>query len=484
MKKYLIVLIAGALLASCATPKRQISNNIKEGNLTEAYEQLNLLLEDEEAKRDPEVWLIKADLYLFLYESEVPEHQELDDDPLTVAYNAVNKAEELDRANQHLIQIRQKRLALSGQIFNLGLIHYEAQDFTKASKRFYKSYLITDQLEVADTMTLFNAALAAEQGGMFDTAQKHYLTLIDMGLNESYIYLGASNTFLRKRERISLDVEKYDAFIKAYDKKGRIDTVLNEVESQREIKSILAYELETVEDIIELVLEEEPYNFDENEIGEVKNKFEALSAKQDDLEENAIKYLKMGRERYPEDIDLIFGEANFYLLAGKTEEARDVLNIAIERDPENPSLHFAFGANYEKMANDELLSEEERETAFQESIKAYERAIELNDEYIDAYYNLGALFFNRGIQIFEEAEDELRDTRDFRKYQEREKEIKEMWLKAQPHMERAKELIDPQHPMYRAIITSLFQLYARTDQQEKQEEIQKIYQEMFGQPEE
>ncbi len=482
MKNYLIVVILGLFLASCASPKREISRSIDEGNFKEALEQLNLLFEEEGAKEDPEVWLLKADFHMHLFDSELPEHQELADDPLSKAYEAVQKAEELDDANVHMLEIQQKRLILSEQIFNLGLKYYEAREFPEASERFYSSFTITEQLEATDTMTLFNAALAAEQGGLFDRAQKHYKRLIEKELDEPYIFLGASNTYIRQREDVSMQVEKYEAFVNAYNKKGRIDSIIDEIESEREIISILSYELDAHSDIVELVLEEKPYEYDEEKIDEIQNKHKSLVEKQAQLEDNAINYLKKGRELYPDDIDLIFGEANFYLLAGRTAEARDILDLAIEKDPDNPSLHFAFGANYEKMADDEMLTEEERDMAFDEAVNAYERAIELDDEYVDAYYNLGALYFNEGIKIFEEAEEELRETRDFRQYQKAEEKIAEMWLKAQPHMEKAKDLIEPGHPMYRAIVTSLFQLYARTDQKEKQEEIQSIYQELYGHP--
>ncbi len=480
MKNYLILAILGLFLFSCASPKREISRNIEQGNLQQAQEQLNLLFEEEGAKEDPELWLLKADFYMHLFDSDLPEHQELADDPLAKAYDAVYKAEELDEPNLHMLEIHEKKLILSELIFHQGLEFYEIQDFPKASKNFYKSFSISEELDAIDTMTLFNAALAAEQGNLTEDAQSYYKKLIDMKLDEPYLYLGVSNSFMNQREKIALEIEKYDAFLKAYDKRERIDSILAEVEDEREIISIIGYELQAHSDIVQYVIEEKPFRFDEEKIDEISLKYENLLARKRETEENSIKYIKKGRDKYPDDIDLLFGEANYYLLTGKTAEARDVLNEAIERDPDNPSLHFAFGANYEKMAEDELLTEEEREMAFEEAVEAYEKAIELDDKYVDAYYNLGALYFNKGIRIFEEAEEELRETRDFEQYRKAEERIDEMWLKAQPYMEDAKELIEPEHPMYRAIITSLYQLYARTDQEEKQEEIQEEYQQLFG----
>ncbi len=197
-------------------------------------------------------------------------------------------------------------------------------------------------------------------------------------------------------------------------------------------------------------------------------------------EEFALK----GRELYPENLDLIFAEANIHIFGGNIDRARDILNLAIEKDPENPNLYFAFGANYDKMAQDTTYTEEEREFAFQEAVKAYEIAIELAPDYFDAVYNLGVLYFNKGIKIYEEADERLRQSHDFVQYEKDEKEFRDIWLQAQPYLERAKEMIDENDPNFQVVILSLVELYARTNQPEKMEEIRDIYNKYFGDPEE
>lgn len=197
--------------------------------------------------------------------------------------------------------------------------------------------------------------------------------------------------------------------------------------------------------------------------------------------EAAQKWIKKGRERYPENLDLIFTEANVYLLSGNIEEARRVLTLAIERDPENANLHYAFAVNYDQMSRDTTFTQEEREFAYKEAIKAYEKAIELDPEYFDAIYNLGAMHFNEGIRLYVEAENELRENMDFKAYEKREKEIVENhWLKAQPYLEEAFEMIDEDDPNYEIVLRSLRELYMRTKQQEKIEEVNKLWEEKFG----
>jgi tetratricopeptide (TPR) repeat protein len=190
-------------------------------------------------------------------------------------------------------------------------------------------------------------------------------------------------------------------------------------------------------------------------------------------------YALKGRELYPENLDLIFAEANIHIFTGDMGKARDILDLAIEKDPENPNLYFAFAANYDKMAQDTTYTDEERQFAFEEAIKAYEQAIELNPDYFDAVYNLGVMYFNKGIRIFDEADENLRQTHDFAQYEKDEKAFKEVWLQAQPYLERSKEMIDENDPNFQVVILSLVELYARTDQPEKMKEIENLYKKYF-----
>ncbi len=198
----------------------------------------------------------------------------------------------------------------------------------------------------------------------------------------------------------------------------------------------------------------------------------------------ATKFIQEGREKYPDELDLIFAEANIHIFTGDIDQAREILDLAIQKDPENPHLYFAFGANYDRMSQDTTYTDEERAFAFDEAIKAYESALELKPDYFDAVYNLGVLYFNRGIRIFEAAEDRLRETHDFARYQEDEKEFKEAWLEAQPFLEQAKEMLEMDDPNMEIVVLSLVELYARTEQNDKLEEILPLYRKYFGDPEE
>jgi tetratricopeptide (TPR) repeat protein len=198
----------------------------------------------------------------------------------------------------------------------------------------------------------------------------------------------------------------------------------------------------------------------------------------------ALNYVLSGRKRYPDDLNIIFNEANIYIFTGQAEKAKDVLAIAIEKDPDNHTLYFALGANFDRMVQDTAYTMEDRQTFFIEAEKYYKLAIEKKPDYFDGVFNLGVLYFNEGIRIYDKADSDLRRTQDFRQYEKDSEKFKEAWLRSQPYFERAKELISEDDPYYQTLIISLVQLYARTGQNEELQEVQAIYHKLFSEEDE
>lgn len=161
----------------------------------------------------------------------------------------------------------------------------------------------------------------------------------------------------------------------------------------------------------------------------------------------ALKIVQQGRAKFPDDYNLIITETNIYLAKGETEKAQQNLQLAVEKNPTNENLYFAIGANYDVLGN------------FEEAEKAYLKALELKPAYFDAIYNLGALYFNKGVSIFEKA-DKITDQK---LYDAEKLKFEEMWNKALPYLEKAHELDQKD----RNTMISLSQLYARMKQYDK-----------------
>ncbi|MFO7999331.1 MAG: tetratricopeptide repeat protein [Bacteroidales bacterium] len=405
MKRTIILLIfcvfaAGAVQAQ-RSEVRRAERELNRGNLTEAKAHIDAASQDASTNEDPETWVLKAQVYMEIASTEEPEYQELSENPLAVAFDALEKAQEFDVNNLQLVQIQQMLLVLSELTFNEGVENFNANNYAVASEYFLRSFKLSEPFGAIDTTTLYNAALAAELNEEYDRAKEMYLQLVEYEYDQPYLYSSLSH--------ISMEAG-------------------------------------------------------------------------DTLE--ALGYVKQGREVYPEDLNLIFSEANIYIFTGAVEEARDILSVAIEKDPENPSLYFALAANFDKMTQDTTYSANERQTFFQEAERYYQKAIELDPEYFDAIYNLGVLYYNEGIRLYEAADLRFREKQDFARLEKDEKEYTAIWLQAQPFFEQAKEMIDEDSPYYEVVIMSLVQVYVRTNQQEKLKEIEDIYLKYFGGSEE
>jgi Tfp pilus assembly protein PilF len=175
-----------------------------------------------------------------------------------------------------------------------------------------------------------------------------------------------------------------------------------------------------------------------------------LLQKQND-DEAYLALIQEGRKKYPEDADLIVYELNYYLKNQKFEEAENNLLLALKKEPDNKQLHFSLGVVYDQLGKKDQAAE------------AYKKAIEIDPEYFDAVYNLGALYFNQGVEM-NNAANEIQDNK---KYEAARNEAKEVFKKALPHLEKAHEL-DPNDV---GAIASLQQLYALLGQNDKYQEM-------------
>ncbi|MES2559644.1 MAG: hypothetical protein V4590_07890 [Bacteroidota bacterium] len=154
-----------------------------------------------------------------------------------------------------------------------------------------------------------------------------------------------------------------------------------------------------------------------------------------------LSYVELGRSKFPTDKDLINTELNVYLAQGKQDVLLKKLNDALEMDGENVTLLFVRGNVYDNYAANAIKgSKSAKDTAATLSNKAkgatpvnkpkleaasksyskladslyrmhkeyvakaevdYKKVIEVKEDHIDAYYNLGALTNNKTTEIVE-----------------------------------------------------------------------------------
>lgn len=188
--------------------------------------------------------------------------------------------------------------------------------------------------------------------------------------------------------------------------------------------------------------------------------------RQDNDSANAIKYIKMGQNLYPEDLRLFLTETNIYLTFNQTNKALNNLKVALAKDSTNYSVAFALGTIYDNISNDTTKTAEQRSQAFSNAIDAYKNAIRLNPEYFDAIYNLGAIYVNKAAAIEDEANKLPLDAT--AKYDVLKAEANKYLETALPYLERAISLA----PADLNTLVTLKQIYTRTNKMDKVKEVQ------------
>lgn len=116
-------------------------------------------------------------------------------------------------------------------------------------------------------------------------------------------------------------------------------------------------------------------------------------------EEQILSVIEEGKVRFPKDYVLNIEEFNYWYSKGNNEKAQLALENAIESNPTNKILHFNIGVTYDNISN-KYHGENKHDLAFNymnKAIVGYENAIKLDSTYVDAYYNLGALYYNQSI---------------------------------------------------------------------------------------
>ncbi len=172
----------------------------------------------------------------------------------------------------------------------------------------------------------------------------------------------------------------------------------------------------------------------------------------------ALTTLQNARGDFPREQALIIEELNIYLVAGEFERAKDNLMLAAEQDPTNEILWFSLGSVYDNLGMQD------------EAVDAYAKSLGIKPDYFDANYNLGALYFNKAVQMVNDANDMWKprmSKEESNKQSEMEAGGKAMFSTALPYLEKALD-VDPED---RETLRSLRDIYARIGMDEKMLEV-------------
>lgn len=191
----------------------------------------------------------------------------------------------------------------------------------------------------------------------------------------------------------------------------------------------------------------------------------------DEDPEHAMTVLRKGQELDPGNVDLLFAEINYYIKNQQFDKLEEKLKVAIEKDPENPSVRSALGNVYMNLSEKALEEDnaDDYKKYFDSALDYYNQTLDLDPKSFDATYSIGSLYFNKAAALTQEMKDLGLSKEDQKRYTELEGETADLFAQAFPFFKKAEML----NPSDGNTIIALKEIFARQDNFDASNEFKK-----------
>jgi tetratricopeptide (TPR) repeat protein len=162
------------------------------------------------------------------------------------------------------------------------------------------------------------------------------------------------------------------------------------------------------------------YNTD-SPFSQIISAYQLLKTKEDTAA--SVEVMKQGLEKYPSAQSINVQLINYYIMIRQDSVAMQYLDKAIAKEKDNVSFYLAKGVALDRLKRTD------------EAIEVYKQAIEVKPESADAYYNIGVIYFNRGVKQFDIANSI--PTSDLVRYEAEKKKADALFANAVPFLENA-----------------------------------------------
>lgn len=167
----------------------------------------------------------------------------------------------------------------------------------------------------------------------------------------------------------------------------------------------------------------------------------------------AFEILAKGRTIFPDESSLQLEEAQLYLETGANDKLIASLKESIESDPSNPNLYRVLGQTYENNEDDE------------NALIYYKKAVEIDPDFGDAIFNIGAIYVNRASVLYNEANN--LPFEEVEKYEKLKLEADNNLKEALPFLEKSLEIT----PDDQIVLQALKEAYANLKMNDKIKEL-------------
>jgi len=274
---------------------------------------------------------------------------------------------------------------ISADLVNAAVAANGAKKFDDAAKKLYMAY----QLDNTQKDYLYFAANSAVNGKDYDSALKYYLELKELG------YTGVTTKYFATEVASGNEQELDETTWKFYKKS-------KDYKDFRTAKS-------------------------DSRLPEIVKNIALIYSDQGNIDK-AIEAVKEARAANPDDMDLLLTEANFYIKVDQKDKFKELMEEAIQKDPNNPVLYFNLG----------VITADQGDTA--KAKELYEKTVELDPNYSAAYLNLAALLLNGEGKIVDEMNSLGTSRADNAKYENLRKQREGLYRDAVPYLEKVLEL--------------------------------------------
>lgn len=281
---------------------------IEQGTLDKAKDAIDQAMTDPKTSNWFNTFFAKGKLCQAVFKSDNPKFKAFYTDPLGDAYNAYEKAMELDAKGttkkKIITSMIYNNLALD--LYSQGGAQFEAKDYAGALKSFETQIKITESdkyVGVTDTGMYYNAGLAAMNSSKYDDAIKYFQKCADMK------YLGVTPYYQISQSYMEMgDTLKAESLLKSLPDKFPGDKNINL-------------------QLIDLYIK---------------------SGKNDE----ALKYLEIAKADDPGNFSLYFAEGIIYLNQNKYDLAIVDLTKSVELKSDLYDSEYGLGAAYINKASD------------------------------------------------------------------------------------------------------------------------------------
>ncbi len=367
MKKNLLliaVLIFCSIAVKSQNPVLNLSNYLRNGMLDKAYENLNIAMKDDRYTNDAKTWLLRGNFYYsvfrcFDFASNVqvgmPDSviRYLKGEPLT---DFKKQRTPEGRANKWEWDLGFSVLFIDGKVHS----------FTEPVNGAYKS-------------------MAESSENALTLAKESYQKTIELDPR----FMGDMTFPLNAYQGLSIVSDGFTSIGASAFNDGNYPVAFKNFYSAHEIKNVIG--IREAKDTVPGYWAVYSANF-----------YVRMLSEKGDFEK-ALDVADKAKKISPDDVNIVLSEADAYLKMKNYIKTKELLENIIVKQPDNAQLYFVIGNIYDQLAKDSTHTPEVNEENFQLSIKYYKSAIEINNEYFDALFNLGTVYNNRAVDRLNEA---------------------------------------------------------------------------------